>query len=46
MSDGLDQLGGPVGIVGSIVDSPKPNVAGYEGDATQAVWLGRLIPLE
>jgi hypothetical protein len=42
----LDHATGPVAVVGSIVDSPAQNVAGYEGDATQAVWVGQILPLE
>ncbi len=45
-AEGLDHAGRPVGVVGSIVDSPALHVTGYEGDATQAVWVGRIIPLE
>jgi hypothetical protein len=35
----------PMGIVGWIVDKPAGKVAGYTGDAPQAVWASHLIPL-
>ena len=46
LAKGLDNSGRPLGIVGSIVDSPAQHVSGYDGDAPQAVWVGRLIPLD
>lgn len=44
-SSELDNVTGLVAVVGSIVDSPAQKVTGYDGDATQAIWVGRLIPL-
>jgi len=34
------------GIVGTIVDRPAETVTGYSGDAWQAIWIGRAIPLD
>jgi hypothetical protein len=45
-ADRLPSASGTVGVVGSIVDSPAQHVSGYEGNATQAVWVGSLISLE
>jgi hypothetical protein len=36
----------PIGIVGWIVDSPAKLVNGYTGDAPQAIWASRVLPLE
>ncbi len=36
----------PMAIVGWIVDKPAEQVSGYTGSAPQAIWAGRLFPLE
>jgi hypothetical protein len=36
----------PLGIVGWLVDRPADQVAGYAGDAPQAIFVSRLIPLQ
>jgi hypothetical protein len=46
MSDRLPSGNAAVGVVGSLIDSPAQRVAGYAGNAAQAVWVSSLIPLE
>jgi len=46
LADQLDRSGGTLGIVGSIVDNPRERVTGYTGNAPQAIWVGKLIPLD
>jgi hypothetical protein len=36
----------PVGVIGWIVDRPAEGVTGYTGDAPQAIFVSRLIPLQ
>ncbi len=36
----------PVGIVGSIVEHPAEQIAGYHGTAERAIWVARAIPLD
>jgi hypothetical protein len=36
----------PIAIVGSIVDKPADDIAGYTGKATQVVFAKKLLPLE
>jgi hypothetical protein len=45
-TDQLAQRSRSLGIVGWIVDKPAEGVSGYTGEAKQAVWASRLIPLE
>ena len=42
----LDDARQPVGIVGSVVENPADEVAGYQGKAKRAIWVARAIPLE
>jgi hypothetical protein len=50
MQEPVDPLvegsGRPVGIVGSIVENPAEEVAGYHGTAKRAIWVARAIPLD
>jgi hypothetical protein len=41
--DGSDH---PLGIVGTIVDNPVEQIAGYRGTASRAIWVESTIPLE
>jgi hypothetical protein len=36
----------PLGVIGWIVDNPAEQVGGYTGNAQQAVWAKKLIPLQ
>jgi hypothetical protein len=36
----------PVGVVGSIIDRPADEIAGYSGKAPQVVFAKKLLPLE
>jgi hypothetical protein len=36
----------PVGVVGWILDRPADGVTGYTGDAAQAIFVSRIIPLQ
>ena len=36
----------PVGIVGTIVENPSDEIAGYHGTAGRAIWIARAIPLD
>jgi hypothetical protein len=45
-ADPLKDPAQPLAIVGSIVNDPAEQVSGYQGDATQVVWVGRLIRLK
>jgi hypothetical protein len=42
----VEGSGHPVGIVGSIVENPAEQVAGYSGTAERAIWVARAIPLD
>ena len=42
----VEGLGQPVGIVGSIVENPAEQIAGYRGTAKRAIWVARAIPLD
>ncbi|MEM6799329.1 MAG: hypothetical protein AAF589_07425 [Planctomycetota bacterium] len=35
-----------IGLVGCVIESPKERVAGYTGDAQQAVWVTRTVALD
>jgi hypothetical protein len=35
-----------IGVVGTIVDGPAEKIAGYVGDARQAIWVRSAFPLE
>lgn len=37
---------GPVAVVGYIIDKPADRITGYSGTAPQAVFVGKLIPLQ
>lgn len=44
-----ESLGGsaaPVAVIGWIVDKPAEKVPGYTGTVTQAIYAGRLVPLQ
>jgi hypothetical protein len=45
LAAGIVPGGQPIGIVGSIVDSPNPQVSGYNGTAPRAIWVSHLIAL-
>jgi plasmid stabilization system protein ParE len=42
----LNGSAAPVAVVGWIVDKPAEKVPGYTGTATQAIFAGRLVPLQ
>jgi len=42
----VEGSGRPIGIVGSIVDNPAEQIAGYQGTAKRAIWVTRAIPLD
>ena len=42
----IEGSGNPVAIVGSIVDNPADQIAGYHGTAQRAIWVSRAIPLD
>jgi hypothetical protein len=46
LADSVADLSRPVGIVGWLVDQPRKQIAGYAGQAEQAVWVGKIIALE
>lgn len=46
LAERLDHSHRAIGVVGAIVDSPAQHITGYTGSATQAVWVGRIVPLE
>jgi hypothetical protein len=46
MASELDKSSRPVGVVGSLVDRPVDTISGYDGEASQVVWVGRLIELD
>jgi hypothetical protein len=46
LTDRLEDSSRPLGIIGWIVDQPVEQVIGYTGQAQQAVWVSRFIPLE
>jgi hypothetical protein len=46
LADRLADSSRPLGIVGWIVDQPAEHITGYAGQAQQAIWVGKLIPLE
>jgi hypothetical protein len=46
LADRLDDSLRLVGVIGWIVDEPAAQLSGYAGDAKQAVWVGKLIPVE
>jgi hypothetical protein len=43
---GVEDSSRPLGVVGWIIDAPAKQVDGYTGQAPQAVWVGKLVPLE
>jgi hypothetical protein len=44
-ADQLADTSRPVAILGWVLDQPTEQVSGYSGDARQAIWASRLIPL-
>ena len=46
LTDRLEDSSRSWGIIGWIVDQPVEQVIGYTGQAQQAVWVSRFIPLE
>jgi len=42
----LDGSSHPLGIVGTIVDKPAEQIAGYRGAAARAIWVEDTIPLD
>jgi hypothetical protein len=45
-ADSIESSARPLGVIGWIVDQPAEKVHGYTGDASQAVWAGRVISLD
>jgi hypothetical protein len=45
LANQLEAGGGPVGIVGSLVERPSEAISGFEGEAPQAIWVGRVVDL-
>ncbi|HEX3599144.1 MAG TPA: hypothetical protein VHU84_03320, partial [Lacipirellulaceae bacterium] len=46
VAEQLKGLAGPVAVLGWIVEKPAAQVSGYTGTAPQAVFAGKLVPLQ
>jgi hypothetical protein len=46
LADRLEVSSRPLGVIGWILEQPAEHVTSYTGQASQAIWVSKLIPLE
>jgi hypothetical protein len=46
LQEALANLGGPVAVIGVLVDEPQERIPGYAGEARRAIWAGGLLRLD